>query len=400
GASRGVGPPGAGRRVGHRRPPWLEARRARGRALRALSHHQHRRYAEGRPTQPLPAHERSIRCHVQPGCLRDQNSRRLRRARWLLPQPRRRPHRPRRLGRPGSHDQNGHPSSAVSPSPGIPRPGGSSRGSALAVGHAAVQRRADEDLRPACRSSRRCLFLRRLELGVQHGGRCLEQRAAGDPGARGARMSGASKKKVAPARHSVLLADGTLAAGARPRMEEEFLLEALRWMMKSRLYDSRVIGLQRQGQFGVYSPGTGQEASIIGSAMAVDPARDWMVPQYRELMATVPHGLPLEVIPAQSLGKIGAARIPDGVNVLPTQVSIAAQLPQATGLAWGLKLRGEDSVVLTYIGEGGSSEGDFHEALNLAGTKKAPIVFFLSNNQWAISTSRKVQSATPSFALR
>jgi pyruvate dehydrogenase E1 component alpha subunit len=61
-------------------------------------------------------------------------------------------------------------------------------------------------------------------------------------------------------------------------MDDEFLIEALRWMMKFRLYDKRVIALQRQGQFGVYSPGTGQEASIVGSAMAVDPARDWMVP--------------------------------------------------------------------------------------------------------------------------
>jgi pyruvate dehydrogenase E1 component alpha subunit len=183
-------------------------------------------------------------------------------------------------------------------------------------------------------------------------------------------------------------------------MEEEFLLEALRWMMKSRLYDNRVIALQRQGKFGVYSPGTGQEASIVGSAMAVDPARDWMVPQYRELMATVHHGLPLEVISAQYLGKIAAARIPEGVKVLPIQVSIAAQLPHATGLAWGLRLRGEDAVVLAYIGEGGSSEGDFHEALNLAGVMRAPVVFFLQNNQWAISTSRRVQSATPSFALR
>ena len=183
-------------------------------------------------------------------------------------------------------------------------------------------------------------------------------------------------------------------------MDEESLLEALRWMMKSRLYDQRVIALQRQGQFGVYSPGTGQEASIVGSAMAVDPARDWMVPQYRELMAAVHHGLPLEVISAQYLGKIAPARIPDGVKVLPTQVSIAAQLPHATGLAWGLRLRGEDAVVLAYVGEGGSSEGDFHEALNLAGVTKAPVVFFMSNNQWAISTSRRVQSATPSFALR
>lgn len=183
-------------------------------------------------------------------------------------------------------------------------------------------------------------------------------------------------------------------------MDEELLLEALRWMMKSRLYDQRVIALQRQGQFGVYSPGMGQEASIVGSALALDPQRDWIVPQYRELMATVHHGLPLEVISAQYLGKIAPARIPDGVNVLPTQVSIAAQLPHATGLAWGLRLRGTDAVVMAYVGDGGSSEGDFHEALNLAGVVQAPIVFFLQNNQWAISTSRRVQSATRSFALR
>ena len=188
--------------------------------------------------------------------------------------------------------------------------------------------------------------------------------------------------------------------GAKSRMDEELLLEALRWMIKSRLYDQRVIALQRQGQFGVFSPGTGQEASIVGSALALDPARDWIVPQYRELMATVHHGLPLEVITAQYLGKIGPARIPEGVNVLPTQVSIAAQLPQATGLAWGLRLRGKDAVVMAYIGDGGSSEGDFHEGLNLAGVVKAPIVFFLQNNQWAISTSRRVQSATKSFSLR
>ena len=194
--------------------------------------------------------------------------------------------------------------------------------------------------------------------------------------------------------------DGTVAPGGKSRMDEELLLEALGWMMKSRLYDQRVIALQRQGQFGVYSPGMGQEASIVGSALALDPARDWIVPQYRELMATVHHGLPLEVITAQYLGKIAPARIPDGVNVLPNQVSIAAHLPQATGLAWGLKLQGKDAVVMAYIGDGGSSEGDFHEALNLAGVVKAPIVFFLQNNQWAISTSRRFQSATRSFALR
>ena len=211
---------------------------------------------------------------------------------------------------------------------------------------------------------------------------------------------GPRKNRPVEGRRSVLKPDGTVVPGAKSRMDEELLLEALRWMIKSRLYDQRAIALQRQGQFGVFSPGLGQEASIIGSAMALDRTRDWIVPQYRELMATIHHGLPLEVITAQYLGKIGPARIPEGVNVLPNQVSIAAQLPQATGFAWGLRMRGQDSVVMTFIGDGGSSEGDFHEALNLAGVVRAPIVFFMQNNQWAISTSRRVQSGTKSFSLR
>src|SRR5215470_19837146 len=147
------------------------------------------------------------------------------------------------------------------------------------------------------------------------------------------------------ARKSLLKQDGQLVNGARPSMTDAAMIEALRWMLMSRIYDERATALQRQGLYGVFSPADGQEASIVGSAMALDPARDWIVPQYRELMASVHHGLPLEVLSAQSLGKIGPARIPDGVNVLPNQVSIAAQLPQATGLAWGLRRRGKDSGV-------------------------------------------------------
>jgi pyruvate dehydrogenase E1 component alpha subunit len=202
-------------------------------------------------------------------------------------------------------------------------------------------------------------------------------------------------------RRTVVNPDGTLVKGAKPKMDEEFVLEGMRWMLLSRAYDERVIALQRQGLYGVFSPATGQEASVVGSAMALDPTRDWIVPQYRELAAVVHHGYALEKVAAVGMGRLtDATRIPDGVNVLPTQISLAAQLPHAVGLAWGLKLQGKDSVVLTYIGDGGSSEGDFHEALNLAGVQRAPVVFFLQNNQWAISTPRRVQSAASSLALR
>ena len=202
-------------------------------------------------------------------------------------------------------------------------------------------------------------------------------------------------------KHSILNPDGTLVKGAKPKVGDQLLLDMLRWMLMSRIYDERAIALQRQGKYGVFSPALGQEASVVGSAMALDPARDWIVPQYRELMAVVRHGYPLERLAAIGMGRVTeATRIPDGVNVLPTQVALAAQLPHATGLAWGLKLQKKDSVVITYIGDGGSSEGDFHEALNLAGVLRAPVVFFLQNNQWAISTPRRSQTATPSFALR
>jgi len=202
-------------------------------------------------------------------------------------------------------------------------------------------------------------------------------------------------------RLSILTPDGTLVDGAKPSMTDTALIEALRWMLMSRIYDERATGLQRQGLYGVFSPALGQEASVVGSTMALDPARDWIVPQYRELVALVRHGYPLERLAAMGMGRVTeAARIPDGVNVLPNQVALATQLPHATGLAWGLKLQKKDSVVMTYVGDGGSSEGDFHEGLNLAGVQRAPVVFFLSNNQWAISTPRRVQSATPSFALR
>jgi pyruvate dehydrogenase E1 component alpha subunit len=194
--------------------------------------------------------------------------------------------------------------------------------------------------------------------------------------------------------------DGTLTESARPPMDDEQVIRALRLMMLSRAFDSKGISLQRQGRFGTFSPVQGQEASVVGSAFALDPTRDWIVPQYRELPALLHHGLPLERFILYFNGHPAGGYIPDGVRLLPIQISLAAQLPQAVGLAWGLQLQKIDGVVLTYLGDGASSEGDFHEACNLAGVVKAPIVFFLQNNGWAISTPRSRQSAARTLAER
>ncbi len=198
----------------------------------------------------------------------------------------------------------------------------------------------------------------------------------------------------------MLAPDGTLTESARPPLDDEQVIRALRLMMLSRAFDSKGISLQRQGRFGTFSPVQGQEASVVGSAFALDPTRDWIVPQYRELPALLHHGLPLERFILYFNGHPAGGYIPDGVRLLPIQISLAAQLPHAVGLAWGLQLQKIDGVVLTYLGDGASSEGDFHEACNLAGVVKAPIVFFLQNNGWAISTPRSRQSAARTLAER
>ncbi|MDP5182671.1 pyruvate dehydrogenase (acetyl-transferring) E1 component subunit alpha [Blastococcus sp. BMG 814] len=201
-------------------------------------------------------------------------------------------------------------------------------------------------------------------------------------------------------RLEILSPDGTVRPGTEAPMSTEQVRDALRWMMLSRTVDVRAISLQRQGRMGTFSAVRGQEASVVGSSFALDPARDWIVPQYRELPGVVRHGFPLDGYLLYWMGNPAGGRVPDGVKVLPLQIALAAQLPHAVGLGWGLKLQGSESVVATYFGDGASSEGDSHEAMNLAGVMRAPVVFFLQNNGWAISTPRTKQTAAANFASR
>lgn len=174
----------------------------------------------------------------------------------------------------------------------------------------------------------------------------------------------------------------------------------MRLMLLSRALDSLCIKLQRLNRLGVYGPVEGQEAAVVGSAMALDPARDWMIPASREQPAMIRHGLPLARLLAVYMGRIEHGRIPETVNLLPRQQSIGAQLPHAVGLGWALKLRRLPAVALVYLGDGAASEGDFHEALNLAGVQRVPLVAVLINNRWAISTPSERQSAATDLSVR
>ena len=194
--------------------------------------------------------------------------------------------------------------------------------------------------------------------------------------------------------------DGTLVEGTTATMTVQEVREALALMLLSRAFDEKALSLQRQGRFGTFSQVTGQEATVVGTATALDPGRDWVVPQYRELPALLYQGLPLHHFILYFMGNPAGGQVPDDVRVLPVQISLAAQLPHAVGLAWGLRQQGHDGVVAAFFGDGASSEGDFHESANLAGVVGAPVVFVLSDNGWAISTPRSRQTAAPNFAAR
>jgi TPP-dependent pyruvate/acetoin dehydrogenase alpha subunit len=191
--------------------------------------------------------------------------------------------------------------------------------------------------------------------------------------------------------HHRLDIDGRLHG--TPPMAREQVLEALRLMMLSRAFDDICTKLQRMGRIGLYGPVHGQEASVVGSAMALDPERDWIVPASREQPAMLRHGWPLDSMFAAYMGRLDLARIPPRVKLLTRQQSIAAQLPQAAGLAWSMRIQNEAAAVMVYCGDGASSEGDFHEACNLAGVMHAPLVIVLINNAYAISTPVSKQTA-------
>ena len=192
--------------------------------------------------------------------------------------------------------------------------------------------------------------------------------------------------------------DGELLE-AQP-MSDQLAVEGYRVMLLGRRFDERCVSLQRQGRMVTLAPGIGQEAATVGAAMALDPKTDWFVPQYRELAGQLWHGYPLNLAFLWHVGHPIAFQVPAPLKMLPFQAAIAGQLPQAVGLAWGMRLKHDPGVVLAVFGDGGTSQGDFHEALNLAGVMKAPIIFLCQNNGWAISTTIEQQTASETLAQK
>ena len=177
------------------------------------------------------------------------------------------------------------------------------------------------------------------------------------------------------------------------------ITELYRAMVASRAYDKKCSAMQRQGRLATYAQFEGQEAAQIGSVAAL-ASRDWVVGTYRDAAAMWFHGYPwLNLI----LGRTGDERgghAPEGVNVLPPSITVGAHMIHAVGIAWASQIRGQDAVAMTFFGDGATSEGDFHEAMNFAGVFRSPTVFVCQNNGWAISMPRERQTASATIAQK
>jgi pyruvate dehydrogenase E1 component alpha subunit len=188
---------------------------------------------------------------------------------------------------------------------------------------------------------------------------------------------------TAPAR--ILSPDGEAVGDANVGLGHDDLRSLLRWMVVARRLDRECIALQRQGELTVYPGFEGQEAAQIGSAWALG-RDDFVWPTFRELAAALVRGVDAVQYLQYHRGTWhGGPYDPRATRFGPICIPIATQLPHAAGYALGQLLDGTDAVTLAYFGDGSTSEGDFHEAANLAGVWKLPLVLLCQNNGWAIS---------------
>lgn len=198
---------------------------------------------------------------------------------------------------------------------------------------------------------------------------------------------------------SILDEKGNVDQALEPKLNGDELLVMHRSMLFTRLFDERLLTLQRQGRIGTYAPVRGQEAVQIGAVAGARPS-DWVVQAFREPGCCFHRGWPVEKIIQFWGGYEEGCAVPEGINDTPITVPVATQLPHATGIAWGMKMKGKDDVVITFVGDGGTSEGDFHEALTFAGVFKVPVIFVIVNNHWAISHPRVRQTASETLAQK
>lgn len=199
---------------------------------------------------------------------------------------------------------------------------------------------------------------------------------------------------------SILDGKGQVDESLDPKLDADRSIYLYRLMLTARRLDERMLNLQRQGRIGTYGPCRGQEAAHCASAIVMDK-EDWIVQAFREPGACIHRGWPIERVIQFWGGYEEGCEPPENVNDTPIAVPISTQTVHAMGIGLGMKAQGHTGkAVLCFLGDGGTSEGDFHEAMNFCGAYGLPVVFFVENNQWAISIPRKDQTASETIAQK
>ncbi|MBD3869970.1 MAG: pyruvate dehydrogenase (acetyl-transferring) E1 component subunit alpha [Acidobacteria bacterium] len=200
-------------------------------------------------------------------------------------------------------------------------------------------------------------------------------------------------------RLEILDTEGRVDAALMPEIDPSRTRDLYRDMVLMRTFDTKALKLQRQGRMGTWPPIKGQEAIQAGVALAMGD-NDWLIPAFREHGIMVLRGVPLHLVFAYWAGDERGSSYPEEVRCFPVAVPVGSQWQHGTGVGLSLKLRDEDAVAVTFGGDGSTSEGDFHEAVNCAGVFGTKTVFVIQNNQWAISVPLHRQTAAETLAQK
>lgn len=184
-----------------------------------------------------------------------------------------------------------------------------------------------------------------------------------------------------------------------PSLSKEEIKKLYEYMILARAFDEKALALQRQGRIGTYASVLGQEAAQVGSAYALQQ-EDWIFTSFRESSVYIVKGMPMHMIFAYWGGDERGDRIPEGLHAMTVAIPVGTQIPHAVGAAWAMKMKKQRLATLVYFGDGATSKGDFHEALNFAGVFRVPCIFFCQNNQYAISVPVEKQTAAKTLAQK
>ncbi|MEG1821202.1 MAG: thiamine pyrophosphate-dependent dehydrogenase E1 component subunit alpha [Malacoplasma sp.] len=184
-----------------------------------------------------------------------------------------------------------------------------------------------------------------------------------------------------------------------PSLSKEEIRKALYLMKLSRKLDEKMLQMQRQGRMLTFPPNMGEEALQVATGFGMDK-NDYLVPAFRSGAIFLTLGVPIWQMMLLWNGNEMGNQMPEGINVIPVNIPIGTQYSHAMGIGMALKYNQKNNVAVSFIGDGGTAEGEFYEAMNFAAVRNTQTVFCINNNQWAISTPTHKESKNTDLAIK